>query len=60
MYDELTTKELEFLIEQTKRELTALRRYYERGDYSLKGFETQVNLLLDDLDELKKELNKRI
>ena len=59
MYNELTKQELELLIEQTKRDLTVLQRYYQKGDFSFKGFEKQINLLLDDLNELQRELDKK-
>jgi hypothetical protein len=59
MYKDLSTKELALLLEHSKRELILLTKLREKGSYSSKNYELQVNLLLDDINSLERELKKR-
>jgi hypothetical protein len=59
MYKNLSAEELELLIEHSKRKLVLLTKFREKGGYGAKNYEAQVSLLLDDMEELKKESEKR-
>jgi len=60
MYENLETKELEFLLEQTERELILYTRYNEMMKVNDENYNAQVNLLLDDIKSLRNELRKRM
>jgi hypothetical protein len=59
MYKDVSKKELELLLEQTKRELKLYTQYYEKLKVNEENYNKQINLLLDDLKALQKELEKR-
>lgn len=59
MCKDLSTDELVLLLEHSKRELILLTKLRENGRYGSKNYESQVNLLLDDINSLERELKKR-
>jgi hypothetical protein len=59
MYKDLSTEELVLLLEHSKRELVLLTKLREKGRYGSKNYESQVDLLLDDINDLGRELKKR-
>jgi hypothetical protein len=59
MYKDVSKKELELLLEQTKRELKLYTQYYEKLKVNEDHYNRQINLLLDDMKALQRELEKR-
>ncbi|MDR1454317.1 MAG: hypothetical protein LBJ01_01580, partial [Tannerella sp.] len=59
MYENVSKEELEALLEHTRRELKIYSLYYEKLKVDRDCYDRQVNLLLDDIRDLQKELEKR-
>jgi hypothetical protein len=59
MYRDLSTEELVLLLEHSKRELILLTKLREKGLYGSENYKSQVDLLLDDINSLGRELKKR-
>jgi hypothetical protein len=59
MYKDVSKEELKLLLEHTKRELKLYTQYYEKLKVDEDNYNRQINLLLDDMNALQKELEKR-